>query len=85
MVVNMSRSPKKARGSHSPASKSAATQTPPAHAPDGPIDFSVRYAEACGLAAQGKHDDACGIYAELDAALSDVGKETGTGRKRGRN
>ena len=36
----------------------------------GPLDVAVRYAEACGLAAQGRYDEARRIYAELDAMLA---------------
>ena len=42
---------------------------------EGPIDAAVRYAEACGLAGQGKHAQARRIYPELDAALANVDSE----------
>jgi tetratricopeptide (TPR) repeat protein len=42
---------------------------------DGPLDVAVRYAEACGLAAQGQYVEARRIYAELEAALAGAESE----------
>ena len=43
----------------------------------GPVDLTVRYAEACGLAAHGQYDKARRIYAELDAVLAGAESEAG--------
>jgi glycosyltransferase involved in cell wall biosynthesis len=69
---NMSQRRRKAQGTRRAAAKSSvATIKPKSTASaDGPIDIAVRYAEACGLAAQGKRVEARRIYAELDAVLA---------------
>ena len=41
-------------------------------APEEPFDTQARYAEACGLASQGRHDEARRLYANLDGSLSCV-------------
>jgi glycosyltransferase involved in cell wall biosynthesis len=69
----MGRTRKKARGAQSPGRRSpASVGGVPVGVVEGPIDAAVRYAEACGSAAQGRHDEARRIYAELEAALANV-------------
>ena len=70
----MGRIRKKSQGSRSTVKKSAAgvTASPSSFLADRPVDFAVKYAEACGLATQGKNDEARRIYLELDAAPSGV-------------
>jgi tetratricopeptide (TPR) repeat protein len=71
VVNSMSRRRRKAQGTRSATGKSAvATKPASAFVADGPLDVAVRYAEACGLATQGKIDEAGRIYAELDAVLA---------------
>ena len=52
------------------AKKPAADASSPPRVTEGPIDFAVRYAEACGFAIQSKNDEARQIYLELDVALA---------------
>ena len=44
------------------AKKPAADASSPPRVTEGPIDFAVRYAEACGFAIQSKNDEARRIY-----------------------
>src|SRR5271156_1556732 len=67
----MNRRRRKSQGTRSVATKSAVASKPPsAFLAGGPLDVAVRYAEACGLAAQGRNDEARRIYSELDAVLA---------------
>ena len=69
----MSRRRKKAQGTRSAATKSAVADTAvSAFVADEPLDAAVSYAEACGLAAQGKNDEARRIYGDLETALAGV-------------
>ena len=66
----MGRIRKKSQGGRSAAKRSAATVNASASIfVAGPIDFAVRYAEACGLAVQGRSDEARRTYLELDSGL----------------
>jgi tetratricopeptide (TPR) repeat protein len=72
----MSRRRKKDQGTRSTAAKSAvASKAASAFTAKVPLDVAVRYAEACGLAAQGKSDEARQIYAELDAVTAGARSE----------
>jgi tetratricopeptide (TPR) repeat protein len=72
----MSRRRKQAQGSRSATKRSAVASNPlSAREADGPLDMAVRYAEACGLAAQGQYDEARRIYAKLDAVLAGAESE----------
>jgi hypothetical protein len=67
----MGRIRKKSQGGRSAAKRSAATVNASASIfVAGPIDFAVRYAEACGLAVQGRSDEARRTYLELDSGLA---------------
>ena len=78
---NMGQSRRKARGNRLAARKSpAAVGGVPVGVVEGPIDAAVRYAEACGSAAQGKHDEARRIYAELEAGWRMWIRKHGYGR-----
>ena len=68
----MGRIRKKSRGGRSAARRSAADANASASTvvAEEPIDFTVKYAEASGLAVQGKNDDARRIHLELDTALA---------------
>ena len=75
---DMSPRRKQGQGTGSAAGKSAvAPKAAFAILADGPLDVAVRYAEVCGLAAQGRYDEARRIYAELDAVLVDAEAEAG--------
>src|ERR1700679_725062 len=72
----MSRRRRQAQRTTPAANCSAVPVTPAsAYVADGPLDAAVRYAEACGLAAQGRNDEARGIYAELDVVLAGAESE----------
>jgi hypothetical protein len=76
VIKNMSRRRKKDQGTRSTAAKSAvASKAASAFTAKVPLDVAVRYAEACGLAAQGKSDEARQIYAELDAVTAGARSE----------
>ena len=76
VVKNMNRRRKKARATRSAAKKSAVVpKAASVFVADGPLDVAVRYAEACGLAAQGRIDEARRIYAELDVVLAGAESE----------
>ena len=72
----MSRRRKQAQGSRSATKRSAVASNPlSARQSYGPLDMAVRYAEACGLAAQGQYHEARRIYAKLDAVLAGAESE----------
>ena len=67
----MGRIRKKSQGGRSAAKRSAATVNASASIfVAGPIDFAVRYAEAGGLAVQGRSDEARRTYLEIDSGLA---------------
>ena len=70
MGSNMNRRRRRGRAERSGATKTTlASNASTAAVAVGPVDFAVRYAEACGLAARGKIDRVPRIYLEPDAAL----------------
>ena len=71
----MGRIRKKSQGGRSAAKRSAATVNASASIfVAGPIDFAVRYAEAGGLAVQGRSDEARRTYLELDSGSLAAGE-----------
>ena len=77
MVISMRRGRRNSQRARAAAKQSTSVGTSSSFVAGGPVDFTVRYAEACGLAAHGQYDKARRIYAELDAVLAGAESEAG--------